>query len=528
MQLRKYLSENLLILFCVFLPLSSIGQSDSLTVKIHTEAAFGTNGVLPHWLVFNRFGFFESNKAGAFVRGEITRQWRLKNGLTITSELDALGGTADILLHEAHLNFDFKGFSLQMGLNEVQNSNFPDHLSTGHLFLSQNARSIPKISAGFFDYVDVPLTKGYLQIKGVLSQGILEKDRVVERPLYHEKWGYLRTRQLPVNVHFGFSNVALFGGELNGVRQSTNYLEVFLGRASSTSNVNGDAINAAGAHFGIFDYGAEIATDDLSINVYYQQPWEDRTSLKNFSAGNKDYLIGIHLTFNNQKWIQEILYENLNSTHQSGEGLPDPIVNGIGYSFVDLRPLDYDQFLFDELGIVTSGISFNEFIEIIRFETNNNLEFGGRDSYYVNRGYPDGNTFHGHVIGNPLFLTASRLFDLTGYSALDASTVVNNRIRAQHFGIAGNLVPWDIDYRLLLTFTQNLGTYAGKYGGNITSWNLDRNYLFRNGINSDYLMLELRKDLDKVPIQARLTLAHDQRGFGKFSGAMLGLTYTIK
>ena len=516
-----------LLLFTLYANLT-LAQTDTLEARIETKFAVTPSSGLPHWLAFNQYGFFQTGESGGYVRGEVKKRLFAKKSFFIDGEVDFLGATHDLILHEAYLNVGWNAFTLKMGLNEVNNTNFPDELSTGNLFLSINAPTIPQVSLGIFEYTDIPWTKGYFQIKGALSQGILEKDRAVERPLYHEKWAYLRTQKLPLDIHFGFANMALFGGELNGVQQSTDYFEVFFGQASTTSNVNGDAINAAGAHYGIFDYGIGWEGEEIAITSYYQQPWEDGTSLKDFSAGNKDFLLGIKFKFKNQKWIQEILYENLNSTHQSGEGLPDPFINGIGYNEQQLRAIaDYDQFLFDELGIVTNEVSFDEFIDIIRFETNFNMAFGGRDSYYVNRGYPDGNTHKGFVTGNALFLTGDRLFELTGYRAFDASSVVNNRIRAQHFGVKGNIVPWDIDYRLLLTFTLNYGTYAGKYGGNINSWNIDRNYFFRDGVNADYLFLELSKELEKMPLQIDLSFAYDQRGFGQVFGSRLGLAYTF-
>ncbi|MEM9327630.1 MAG: capsule assembly Wzi family protein [Bacteroidota bacterium] len=519
----------ILILPIFFYTVAVQGQADSLRIMIESKYAVATGDALPHWLAFNQFGFFESGESNGYLRAEIKKGLFKTKDFEMTTEVDFLGRTAGdhFLLHEAYLNLEWKQFDLQIGLNEPRNSDFPDDLSMGHLVTSRNAPTIPKITAGFLEYVDVPLTKGFLQVKGVLAQGILEEDRVVERALYHEKWAYLRTQKLPINLYAGFANVALFGGELNGVKQSNNYWDVFFGRRSSTSNVNGDSVNAAGAHYGIFDYGAQIETDDISINVYYQQPWEDGTSLKNFSAINKDYQIGIHLVLKGQQWVSEILYENLNSEHQSGEGLPDPYINGVGYNFDDLRAIEnYDQFLEDELGITTSGVTFEEFIDIIRFETNNNLEWGGRDSYYVNRGYPDGNTHKRFTIGNSLFLTSDRVFEMTGFQALDASRIVNNRIRAQHFGVKGNIVPWDVDYRLLVTFTHNSGTYAGKYGGNINSWNLNREYFFRDGVNSDYLRLDLSKELEKTPMALNLALAFDQRGFGQYFGFLVGAKYT--
>lgn len=527
-----------LILLCFFLTSVSRAQ-DSLHVMMESMGAVSTiDQALPHWMAFNRFGFLPTNQSSGYARLEVKRAFSLGKSFEISTEFDGIANTSDLFLHEAYVNFKWKQFELQMGKNEVNNRYFPDDLSTGHMFASPNARTIPKATLGVLEYADVPWTKGYLQYQGAISQGILEDDRPVSRPLYHEKYASIRTRKLPLNIHFGFMHNALFSGEfIDGRRQSTNFFDVFLGRQSSTSNVNGDAVNAAGAHFGILDYGVSLETSEVDIDFFYHQPWTDGSSLKDFSAGTKDYMLGIHFKLKNQKWISEILYENINTIHQSGEGLPDPTINQIGYNFDQLRAIeDYEQFVIDELGQEAldrfdsqgNNLTFDEFISIIRFETNENLPFGGRDSYYNNRGYPGGNSYQGFVIGNSLFLTSDRLFELNGIRASDAEFIVNNRIQAQHIGLKGNIVPIDVNYRFLVTFTRNLGTYSGFYSGFIGSWDQDRNYFFRDGINAQYLYLELKKELKKQPITLTGSLGFDQRGFGNFLAIMGGLTYRMR
>lgn len=516
----------------------SVQAQDSLKLMVETMGAASViDKALPHWMAFNRYGFLPTGESGAYSRLEIKRPFSISENFKISTEVDGIANTQELFLHEAYVNLEWKNWSLQMGLNEINNQYFPDDLSTGHLFASRNARTIPKVTLGVLEYTDVPWTKGYLQYRGALSQGILESDRPVSNTLYHEKYASIRTRKLPINLHIGFMHNALFGGEFNGERQSTKYLEVFFGRQSSTSNVNGDSVNAAGAHFGIFDYGLSLETTEADINFYYHQPWTDGSSLKDWSASNKDYMLGIHVKLKNQQWITEILYENINTIHQSGAGLPDPMINGVGYNFGDLRAIEnYDQFIIDELGQEVldrnppqgDNLTFDEFLEIIRFETNNNLEYGGRDSYYNNRGFPRGNTYQGFTIGNPLFLTSDRLFELNGIRVNDSEFIVNNRIQAQHIGFKGKIVPLDLDYKMLITFTRNEGTYAGFYGGFIGNWTRDRTYFFREGINAQYLYLELKKDMEKLPLTWTSAVGFDQRGFGNFLAFMGGLQYRIR
>ncbi|MDW3193614.1 MAG: capsule assembly Wzi family protein [Cytophagales bacterium] len=516
----------------------AVQAQDSLKLMVETMGAASViDKALPHWMAFNRYGFLPTGESSAYSRLEIKRPFSIGENFKVSTEFDGIANTSDVFIHEAYVNLQWKNWSLQMGLNEINNQYFPDDLSTGHMFASRNARTIPKVTLGVLEYSDVPWTKGYLQYRGALSQGILESDRPVSNALYHEKYASIRTRKLPINFHIGFMHNALFGGEFNGEKQSTKYLEVFLGQRSSTSNVNGDSINAAGAHFGIFDYGLSLETTEADFDFYYHQPWTDGSSIKDWSASNKDYMLGIRVRLKNQQWLTEILYENINTIHQSGPGLPDPIINDVGYNFGELQAIEnYDQFIIDELGQDAldrnppqgDNLTFDEFLDIIRFETNNNLEYGGRDSYYNNRGFPRGNTYQGFTIGNPLFLTSDRLFELNGIRAFDAEFIVNNRIQAQHIGFKGKIVPLDLDYKMLITFTRNEGTYAGFYGGFIGSWNRDRTYFFRNGINAQYLYLELKKDMEKLPLTWTGAVGFDQRGFGNFLAFMGGLQYRIR
>ena len=520
----------LIISFGILTTITLSAQDDSLawSARVQTLGGFSIGGAMPHWLTFNRFGFIDGDGSpDGYFRAEVKKRLIQTKDWYVEAEIDGLVKTDEAFFHEIYLNVGWKAFDLQIGKNEINNVAFPDELSTGSLFVSQNAPTIPRITIGILDYTDVPWTKGYLQIRGALSQARLEEDRPVANPWYHEKYAYARTRRLPVNIYAGFAHNALFGGEFNGEELSSKYWEVFFGRQSSTSNFNGDASNAAGAHFGILDYGFDIDTKDLGIGFYYQQPWSDGSGLKDFSAQNKDYLLGVHIKLKNQKWVQEILYENLNTLNQSGEGLPDPYINGQGYFYSELRPLDYDQFVFDEFGIVTDGLTFDGMINIIQRETNNGLPYGGRDSYYTNRAYPRGNTFKGYVIGSSLFLTADRVFDMRGIQIVDESFVVSNRVQAQHFAVKGNIVPLDIDYQFRVTFSENYGTYSGLYGGFLYSWDRDADYLFNEGVRTHYLMLDLQKQFKETPWAVSATFGYDEKGFGQFFGTLIGVEYRL-
>ena len=507
-------------------------QNDSIFAAVETKGLVATDAA-PHWLVYNQFGFFDVNvDSDLYTRAEVGGILADRGGFTFESEVDVLAKSDEVFLHELYFNASWKGLYLQIGLNEVKNLYFPDELSTGNLFLSNNARTIPKVTAGILKYVDVPLTKGYLQIRGAISQGILESDRPVDNALYHEKYGYVRTQKLPINISFGFNHNALFGGTLNGQELSSNFWEVFVGSSSSDSEFNGDMVNAAGAHFGVFDYGANLETDEIDIDVYYQQPWSRGSGLERFGAKNRDYVLGFLFNFKNIPWLDQLLYENVYTVHQSGAGLSDPFINGVGYNADQFAALDYDEFVLENYGIVADGLTFSEFDEIVRFESNNGLKYGGRESYYTNVSYPFGNTFQGNVIGNSLFLTRNRVAALepvNGPNIVDGrnnlNLVVSNRVQAHHFAFGGKIS--DIEYRAKVTYAQHWGTYSGLYGGNRYSWELNRNYFFRDGAKNEIYYLMLAKTLENIPLRISFEASLDV-GFGRSLGGILGLRYQIK
>ena len=64
-------------------------------------------------------------------------------------------------------------------------------LVRGSLFVSNNARPMPRIGGGFYDYTPVPLLDEYLEFKGALNFGVLNDDRNMyvgtDRPLVSRK-----------------------------------------------------------------------------------------------------------------------------------------------------------------------------------------------------------------------------------------------------------------------------------------------------------------------------------------------------
>lgn len=515
-----------LISILTFISTVGYSQIDSIELSVSTVIAAGSEGYLPHYVGFNKFGklnpmtndgYFEASFYYPIIN---KNKWKIETGIdyVVKPVLD------ESFFHQAFLNVHYGAISLRFGKNEINNDWYNDELGSGNLFQSQNARTLTKIGGGIWKYTPVPFFK-YIEVKGAVEVGKFSNDRTIQDALYHEKFAYLKTAKLPINPFIGLNHNVMFAGSRpDGTELPSDFWEAFFAQSAINSGNASDSINAAGAHFGVFDLGFEMPFDKSLLKVSFGQPISDGSGISNNFTSNKDYVLAIEMVFEDHPFLKGIMYENINTTHQSGEGVPDPRVNGRFYTTGELNRIeDRDAFLLNELGIETENISQDEFMRILRLETNFGYKWGGRDDHYNNGQYPFGNTFHGLVIGNPLFTTRERFETATGETLNERLFIVNNRIVAHHVGVAAFYK--DIDINLWLTWSYNYGTYAGKYGGNRGSWNLDEEYYFLNVAGLQNMGVEFKKPFGKI--DARAIIGVDTGDFGTNVGTFLGVTYNI-
>ena len=106
----------------------------------------------------------------------------------------------------------------------------------------------------------------------------------------------------------------------------------------------------------------------------------------------------------------------------------------------------------------------------------------GWDNYFNHYIYQSGWTYNNKMIGNPLF-TVGR--NPGRYS--DGIYIINNRIKAHHFGLAGKIRN-NANYRIFLTYSKNYGTYPDKnyYNSN------GENYKFEDGLDQLSTLYEIK------------------------------------
>ncbi len=491
----------------------------------------------PHWFIHNQNGMFTPEQNNLIALGRLKyenqfgKNWQLQAGIT---------GIANVnfdqsYLHEAYINLSYGPLQLKIGKEEFLYMDNSQELSSGAYFFSRNARPISRVGLGFYDYADMPLTNGYVQIKGFLNQGFLYDNRSPlgnSNVLLHEKSLYLRSNKLLINPHVGINHSAFFGGTRpNGEEIPVDYFATFFGQGSQKVGERffGEDTNAAGAHSLLFDIGFNFNIDDqLEIQTFYQKPVTDRSGMWGFFERNRDHILGIVIKSKKSKLIQEFTYENISTMWQSGPGAFDPVINDIWY--VGGKGIsNYDSMMLATYGIETDNISEEDFWEYVKRVENHGFDYGGRDNFYNNGTYQRGWSYDGLAMGNSLFLTQDRVKAINpDFNGQYDFYFVNTRMMAHHMGVKGEITS-KLAYRFLYTHVDNFGTYQGLNKG-VYQWESakpfsDYDYYFEEGLGQNHLFLETRYLLQEN-LSGTLAIGYDTGDMYKNGGIMLGLVYS--
>lgn len=476
---------------------TSFAQYDS--ISYHTNLYFLTanNSFQPHWQVSNRYGIFDRAKKTDFV-GLFGLAYNYQPGkkFSIDSEVE-FNLKSDIstsYFQQLYVNLNYGALQLKIGKEAYTIGQYSEELGLGSFFLSNNARPIPRIGGGFYQYTPLPIIGKYVEFKGAMNFGILNDDRSAykgtDKPLLHEKFLYLRSQSLPLNLHIGLNHSAQLGGTLyDGRELETDFLATFMGKGSAKLG-GGEESNAAGAHFGLYDFGLNWHINKHTFQVYFQKPFSDGTG-RRFKS--KDKILGLLFNSNKKGFISEVNYEYINTMHQSGLGNSDAIVNG---KIVFINQIeDLDQFMHDNFDIITSGISKETAWNFLKEKLNYGHEFGGRDGYYDNAYYLMGLSYHHRNIGNSLLTNKATIKTYhKDFDEREDSFFVNDRIVAHHLGLAGYLGN-GFSHRIKLTYTNNFGTYQAANGyerwASINDPEYYNSYYFKDGLKQAYTFIEL-------------------------------------
>ena len=303
-------------------------------------------------------------------------------------------------------------------------------LSSGDLTVSDNARPIPQVKVGFYDFVNIPLTNGWVQIIGDIAYGKFTDKKwnedhynyynsfITTGVWFHYKRLYLRSKpSRPFSVTVGMQHAAQFGGYYRRYVQGKcvqqhkervkfmTFLNMFVQKQYSDNEMMGEALNFDGNHLGSWDvnFRYRLRNQD-EISFYVMKPWEDGTGIG--WQNGFDGVWGLAYKSASRKIISGAVIEYLDFTNQAGPFLHEPSAE------IPSNPTGADNYY-------------------------NNFRFNGWTNY-------------GMGIGSPVLKS-------TIYNTDGCLEYLDNAVRGFHLGVEGEI--GRVNWRMLLSWKQSKGTH---------------------------------------------------------------------
>lgn len=326
------------------------------------------------------------------------------------TELDANVSKSENRIFPGELYLEGKALFLNttLGMKRRTYGNQDAELSSGGMIWSKNSRPLPGISIESNDYIAVPFTKGYVEVKGGITHAWFTDSTVTTNTLLHHKYAYVRFGgAFPVNINFGLQHVCQWAGNSSKYGSSPasweNFKRIFFGESGGDNSSDTERINALGNHIISKNLGVDINLKSVNISLYWQNIYEDGPVFYMYKTYNvEDGLWGASVKLKDFKPLNHFVLEYMSTTDQSG---PWHDLDGVIY--------------------------------------------GGTDSYYNNGVYPNGWSFYGMAIGNP-WLTSPKFNENGSVSFL------NNKVRLYYAAGMGCLR--DVSYKATFAFSENWGS----------------------------------------------------------------------
>lgn len=434
---------------------------DSLSYKVELQASF-SNDKTPLWLNANKYGLSSLDKNNGYVMLGVERPLSVddehKLGLGYGVDVAVpYNYTSDVVVQQAYVEGRWLHGTLTIGAKEQPMMMKNRWLSTGSQTLGINARPIPEVRLALPEYWTIPLTRGWLHLKGHISFGQLtdgnwqedfarpHNQKYVHKTLYNSKAGYLMIgnpeKFIPWSFETGLEMVTYFGGKMyrpqsDGtwkVRQGGTHLDDYWKTFWGFGHEDGETVWKAlqGDVLGSWVARINYDGDWNSFHIYADKFFEDHSQMfqleyDGYGEGDewlvkkdhryllydfKDIMLGFEYNYKPDAWLNDFVFEYLYTKYQSG-----PIYH------------DHTKTIPDHLG--------------------------GNDRYY-NHGMYAGHQHWGQVMGNPLY--RSPIYNEDGELA-----VKDNRFIAFHLGLGGHPNEY-LKYRILATYQEGWGSYSDPY-----------------------------------------------------------------
>ena len=405
--------------------------TDTLHLKTEFTATASHGDFAPYWMSNNRYGVASVNTKWASMRVGLSRdqqddqgrKWQVGYGLEIAPVFQKQDSR--FVLQQAYLDVQYKKVRLSIGAKERPSELKNQALSSGGLATGINARPIPQIRLELPDFWTIPGTRKWLALKARLGYGLYTDNKwqrefanvYTQNSIYHTKAGWLRIgndEKFPLTFTAGLEMNTQFGGTryVKGHPEQTMKLKSDLGAfwhvlvLSGDDPTDGIYSNEMGNVTGSWHFSLDYKGNGWGARAYAEHYFEDHSQVF-VQYGWKDMLWGLELNLPKNPIVSDVVYEYLYTKHQSG-------------------PIYHDR---------TANVPD---------------QISAKDSYWGHGTY--GAWQHaGFINGSGLII--SPIYNN------GVITVRHNRVKAHHFGIAGQ--PTDqIGYRLLYSHQRSWGTYA--------------------------------------------------------------------
>lgn len=444
----------LLLLMLLLLP--TVQGQDK--VEYSTEAAVhASTGIFaPHYMTANRYGTVANAsggylRAGAFITMDTTQRFSYAAGIDLMGIYETTSPTRRwngeqfttiqvrpqiFRIQQLYADIKYRSLFLSVGMREKAHENPITNLrlSSGNLILSGNSRPIPQIQIGFHNYVDIPFTQGWAQIRGEIAYGKFLGDKylkdhyyqyssfITTNVYYHYKVFYIRSNpRMPFVFTFGLEDGVQFGGDTDTYRNGQlisserapinlkAFAQAFLPSQGDENAHHSDQLFVYGNHVGAINIAAEYRfRDNSQLRAYTQWIYEDGSGMAKLNG--MDGLWGLAYHTHRPSPVSDIVIEYIGLNNQSGS--------------IPWQPTDLPGTQ------VTTGTS-------------------GGDDYYNNYHY-NGWQQAGFGVGSPM--SPSIMYNTDGYMRF-----LNTRVRGFHAALQGYITP-QLQYLAKASYSQAWGT----------------------------------------------------------------------
>lgn len=428
---------------------------------VEAQSSFSKNHT-PLWLNANKYGLSSLDEYNGYLRASavrpIAKDEGKKFGLGYGADVVVpYNYTSKFIVQQAFVEGRWLHGTLTLGSKQQPMNLKNNRLSSGSQTLGINARPVPQVRLALEDYWTVPLTGGWLQLRGHISYGMMTDDswqhdftskqtKYTDKELYHSKAGFLRIGKdpymYPFSIELGLEMASLFGGntylpnadgtmtKIVGDKSLKAFWNAFVpGGKDATDgenykNVEGDQL---GSWMVRLNYETDIWKAGLYADKFFEdhsamfqldydgygsgEQWQEKKKRRYVFYDFKDWMLGFDLHLKYGSWLRNIVVEYLYTKYQSG-------------------PIYHDH---------TATIPDH---------------IGGMDNFYNHNIYP-GWQHWGQVMGNPLYRSPI-------YNSDGSISVEDNRFMAFHLGFDGRPTG-NTRYRVLATWQEGLGTYGSPY-----------------------------------------------------------------